>query len=126
MVYGRKKKPVPGAKDALDDKESVQASTPDVQSPALTVSELPDTAPSPVTATAEGVKDEWDAESDNEKPTAEPEKADVKSDWDASSSDEEGKKPAPPKSAPPATAKCMFYSMLGDSKCLKFLSPFPP
>ena len=102
-VYGnKKKKPGFGGKD--DDKESVQASTPGIQSPALTVSDLPEAAPSPVTAPPDSVKSDWDAESEDEKPSQDPEpaKADVKSDWDATSSDEEGKKPkpAPAKAAP--------------------------
>lgn len=114
VVYGKKKKPVPGVKEASpapDDKESVQASTPDVQSPAPVHPELPD-APSPVTAPPESVKDEWDAESEDEKLAAEPAKADVKSDWDASSSDEEVKKPAPPKIASPSASKCKFIEQL--------------
>ena len=108
-MYGnKKKKPGFGGKD--DDKDSVQASTPGIQSPALTVSDLPEAAPSPVTAPPDSVKSDWDAESEDEKPSQDPEpaKADVRSDWDATSSDEEGKKPAPAP-AKAAPTKCMHF-----------------
>lgn len=99
-IYGKKK---PKGKDET----STQASTPEVQSPAVSVQELPPLTPelgsvAPPTSTApDGVKESWDAGSDAEEPPVTPAHvADVRSDWDATSSDEDD---AP--SASPSTLK---------------------
>ena len=97
------KKPVYGKKKSkAKDETSTQASTPDVQSPAVSVHELPSPAAepeavaSPTSAAPDGIKESWDAESEAEGPPVTPSHAaDVKSDWDATSSDEELATPVP-------------------------------
>ena len=91
MVYGsRKRKPNNKGKD--DDKSS-KAATPEMQSPAVKVDELPPTESQPETPTKDSsVKDDWDAESEPEAEATTSKSQDVKSDWDASS-DEENEKP---------------------------------
>ncbi|KAH8115780.1 hypothetical protein DFH11DRAFT_1688413 [Phellopilus nigrolimitatus] len=105
VVYAsRKKKSGPAPKD--DDISSTVASTPTVQSPVVKVEELPDVTPAPaLTPTDDGVKDEWDAESEKEDEKPVPAE-DVKSDWDASSSDEEkNRKPSKLAEKPAAKGK---------------------
>lgn len=96
----RKKKPGMSGKDD-DDRSSTQALTPEVQSPAVRTEELPASEPPSVVSSPKvDVKDDWDAESEPEKPATPAPADDVKSDWDASSSDEEDKKPKPSEKVP--------------------------
>ncbi|KAL5527046.1 hypothetical protein ACEPAG_5837 [Sanghuangporus baumii] len=110
-VYGnRKKKPGPKGRDD-DDRSSTQALTPEVQSPVVKTEDLPTSEPPSAAASPKvDVRDDWDAESEHEKPET-PAAADgVKSDWDASSSDEESKSEptkaakAPKRAAQPESA----------------------
>ena len=104
VVYSKKKKPGPKGKDD-DDRSSTQAVTPEVQSPAVQTEELPASEPPSAAASPKvDVKDDWDAESDHEKPAPPATADDVKSDWDVSSSDEE-KESKPPAGHPKAAAK---------------------
>lgn len=97
------KKPVYGKKPKTKDETSTQASTPEVQSPAVVTEELPSVArdvartASPTSAISNDVKDSWDAESEEEEaqPKSPSHSHDVKCDWDAPSSDEESPKPGP-------------------------------
>jgi hypothetical protein len=102
--YGSKKKKAHQA--GTSTKESTPISTPSLTTKALS----PEPEPEPPTPEEKptDVKDDWDAESEQEKPeTAPTPAADVKSDWDDSSEDE---KPAP---KPTAQPKGVFPFALG-------------
>lgn len=87
--YGSKKKRAP--QTGTSTKESTPISTPSLTTKALSPEPEP-ASPTPEEKPAD-IKDEWDAESEEEKPKKTPaHAADVKSDWDDSSEDE---KPAP-------------------------------
>ncbi|KAL0066009.1 eukaryotic translation initiation factor 5B [Marasmius tenuissimus] len=90
-VYGNRKKKGPGAKESSPAPES-RPRTPATE-PATPVVQEKSLEPEP--AVNEGVKDEWDASSEEDAPKVTQE--DVKDSWDASSDEEEESKPAPVK-----------------------------
>jgi len=110
--YGGKKKK--GPQTGTSTKESTPISTPSVATKALPPEpEL--SPPTPDEKPAE-TKDEWDAESEEEKTPAPA--ADVKSDWDASSEDE---KPAP---KPAVQPKGTYASISGSPNLTTLVQPY--
>lgn len=92
VVYGNRKKKTGPQKDT-DNLSVTQVSTPETLSPALKTDDLPVSEPPETPRSAQSpladVKDDWDADSGDEKPAEAATAVDVKSDWDASSGEEE-------------------------------------
>lgn len=97
VVYGNRKKK-PGPQKDTDGSSVTNVSTPESMSPVVKTDVLPATeqpeTPQSTASPVIDVKDDWDAESEEEKPVEQTPAEDVKSDWDASSEDEAAPKPA--------------------------------